>query len=161
MAYPEYVVAGSIVNENATAGFTAISLIQTPAAVVAKWSFHAPIIIERVSLRLTTSLFNITGAVVTANVVSGLQNATPTTTAICTMTLPLNTTAAGTTAGTVFYNQNFTPALVPVGSVLQFSIGPGVVGGTAAGAGFLGFFGSYSPEVFTNETLNTVTLVKT
>lgn len=160
MAYPHYVVPGCVVNENATTATTAITLNQTPAAVVAKWSFHAPVIIERVSLRLATTLFNLTGAVVTANVVSGLMNATPTTTAICTMTLPLSSTAAGTTAGTVFYNNSFTPVLVPVGSLLSFSIAPGVVGGTPAGTGYLGFFGTYSPENFTNETVNTCTALK-
>lgn len=161
MSYPREVVVGCIVNENASASSTAIALNQTPAAVVAKWSFHAPVVIQRISLRLTTTLFNLTGAVVTANVVSGLMNATPTTSAICTMTLPLASTAAGTTAGTVFYNNSFTPVLVPVGSLLQISIAPGTVGGTAAGAGFFGFYGTFSPEEFTNETVNTCTLVKT
>ena len=160
MSYPEIVLVGAIVNENATPA-TAVSLNQTPAAVVRSWSFHAPVLIQRISLRLTTTLFNLTSAVVTANVVSGLMNATPTTTAICTMTLPLASTAAGTTAGTVFYNNSFTPALVPVGSLLSISIAPGTVGGTAAGAGFFGFYGSFAPEEFTNETVNTCTLVKT
>ena len=159
MAYPREVIVGAIINTNATTATTAITLNTTPAAAVAAWDFQVPVVIQRVSLFFSTSVFNLTGAVVTANVVSGLMNATPTTTAICTMTIP-NATASST-AGATIYNNSFTPALVPVGSKLQFSISPGVVGGTPAGAGFLSWYGTFSPEEMTNETVNTVTLVKT
>lgn len=156
MAYEMFIDNGGIVNENATTATTAITLNTTPAAVVASWCAHMPFIVQRVSFKVSTAVNNLTGAVVTANVISGVQNSTPVTTAICTMTIP-----NGATAGSVYYNNNFTPAFVAVGNKLAFSIAPGNVGGTPVGAGYLGFFGSYSSEMLTNETATTVISVKT
>ena len=159
MSYPIPYFENTLINTNATTATTAINFAQTPAAVVATYVPMMPIVVQKVFVNLKTTLFNITSPVVTANIVTGVTNATPVTTAICTLTLPLSTTAAGSSAGTTFVNESFTPTLVPVGSQLSFSVGPGVAGGTAAGTGFVGFYATYSPEKNANETPNKVTVL--
>jgi hypothetical protein len=159
MAYVREFFSNSVINTNATTATTAISLTQSPAAVVATYIPMMPVVLQKVFFNVSTTVFNLTGAVVTCNLVTGVTNATPVTAAICTLTIPLATTAAGTTVGTTLVNNAFTPTLVPVGSKISFSLAPGVQGGTAAGAGFLGWYGTYSPEEMTNETKQTVTIV--
>lgn len=142
-------MVGAVLPES-TAFFTAQSLTQA-AAVYGVWTARYPFIVQTISFKISTAVNNLTNSVVAANLVTGLQNATPVTTQIGTMTIP-----NGATAGSVYYN-NVTPTLVPVGCQLQFSLKTqGGLGGTPAGAGFSGWYGSMSPEHLTNETSTTV-----
>ncbi len=153
--YPQEIMVGAVVNENASTATTAIQLTAA-TAVAAKWCAHMPILVQRVSFKITTAVNDLTAAVITANMVKLVQNSTPVTTAICTLTIP-----NGATAGSVYYNTCATPTLVPAGCLLQMTVLQGALGGTPAGAGFLGFYSTLSPENLNNETafsaMNSVT----
>lgn len=152
MAYAQEITVGGIVPEG-TFAFTSQG-ITSAASVHGVYTAHVPIVIQRMSFKIATAVNNLTSAVLIANVVKGLNNATPTTAAICTLTIP-----NGSTAGSVFWN-NCTPTLIPVGCQLQVAIKTqGGQGGTPAGAGYWGYYGTLSPEVVANETATTVILV--
>jgi hypothetical protein len=152
MAYAQEITVGGIVPEGSFA-YTS-QVITSAACVFGVYTAHVPFVMQRLSFKVATAVNNLTSAVLVANVVKGLQNATPTTAAICTMTIP-----NGATAGSVFWN-TCTPTLIPVGCQLQIGIKTqGGQGGTPAGAGYFGYYGTLSPEVVANETATTVILV--
>lgn len=152
MAYPMELMVGAVVPES-NFFYTAQSLTQA-AAVYGVWTAHYPFIVQNISFKIGTSVFNLTSSVVVASLVTGLSNATPVTTSIGTITIPNLATA-----GTVFVN-HVSPTLVPVGCQLQFALKTqGGLGGTPAGAGFCGWYGVVQPEVFANETVSSVKIV--
>jgi hypothetical protein len=145
MSYPREIMFGSLFQQTAWMA-TAQSLTQA-AAVYGGLTVRKPIVVQELSFYIGTAVNNLTSSVVAAEVVTGLQNSTPVTTAVGgTLTIP-----NGATAGTVYVNNSFTPTYCPAGSILQFKLKTqGGLGGTPAGAGFCGFYASYSPENDTN-----------
>ncbi len=146
MSYPREIMIGALVQETAWTA-TAQSLTQA-AAIYGSWHVRKPIVVQELSFHISTAVNNLTSSIVSAEVVTNIQNSTPVTTAISTLTIP-----NGATAGTTYYNNGFTPALVPANSLLQFKLKTqGGLGGTPAGAGYFGFYASFSPEENTNAT---------
>lgn len=155
MSYPRELMIGAMVQETSWTT-TAQSLTQA-AAIYGSWHVRKPIIVQEISFHITTSVFNLTSSVLAAEVVSNIINSTPVTTAICTLTIP-----NGATAQTTYYNNSFTPALVGANSLLQFKLKTqGGLGGTPAGAGYLGFYATFSPEENTNATPSNAMILKT
>jgi hypothetical protein len=146
MAYVREILVGALIQETAWMA-TAQSLTQA-AAIYGSLHARKPIVVQEVTFHISTAVNNLTSSVIACEVVNNIVNATPVTTGICTLTIP-----NGSTANTVLYNNSFTPALVPAGSLLQFRLKTqGALGGTPAGAGYLGFYASFSPEDQTNQT---------
>ena len=147
MAYPREILIGSLVQESTAALNSVLSLTQA-AAVYGKIHVRKQIVVQELNFHVSTSVLDLTSSVVAAEVITNIQNATPVTTAIATITIP-----NGATAGTTYYNNGFTPAICPPNSFLQFKLKTqGALGGTPAGAGFIGWYGTYSPENDTNAT---------
>jgi len=147
--YPQEITVGAMMPESTW--ITAAQSLTQAAATYGVWTAHYPVIVQRLSFKVSTSVNNLTGSVIVANLITNVQNATPTTAAIGTITV-----ANGTTAGAVYWN-NITPTLLTVGSQLQFQLKTqGALGGTPAGAGFCGFYGTLSPDVAKNETANCI-----
>jgi len=143
--YPQEITVAAILPESAA--FQSAQSLTQAAAVYGVWTAHYPFIVQRLSFKVSTAVNNLTNSVVVANLITNVQNATPTTAAIGTMTIK-----NGATAGQVYWN-NVSPTLVPVGCQLQFALKTqGGLGGTPAGAGFSGFYGVLSPDVALNET---------
>lgn len=152
MGYNQELMVGGAIPES-TAFLSAQSITQA-AAVYGVYTAHYPFIVQRFSFKISTAVFNLTGSVIAANLVTGLQNATPVTAQIGTLTIP-----NGATAGTVYFN-NVSPTLVQAGQQLQFALKTqGGLGGTPAGAGFIGWYGSVSSERASNETNPAVILL--
>jgi hypothetical protein len=155
MAYNSPELFGAVFQE--TVWMTNAQSLTQAAAIYGSLHVRKPIVVQEVTFHVTTAVNNLTSSVVAAEVVTNIQNATPVTTAICTLTIP-----NGATAGTTYYNNAFTPVIVPYNSLLQFRLKTqGGLGGTPAGAGFSGYFASYSPENETNATpSNSMLLLK-
>jgi hypothetical protein len=156
MSYPREIMLGAMVQETAWTA-TAQSLTQA-AAIYGSLHVRKPVVLQEVSFHISTAVNNLTNSVIAAEVVTNIQNATPVTTAICTLTIP-----NGATAQTTYYNNAFTPTTVPANSLMQFRLKTqGGLGGTPAGAGYLGWYATFSPEENTNATpSNSMILIKT
>lgn len=156
MAYPREIMVGCIVAESTA--FNAAQSLTQAAAAYGKYHVRKPIVVQEISFRVSTSVLDLTASIVAAEVVTNIQNATPVTTAIGQMTIP-----NGATAGTTYYHNAFTPAICPSNSFLQLKLKTqGALGGTPAGAGFFGFYATFSPEENTNATpSNSMILVTT
>jgi hypothetical protein len=156
MSYPREVMIGALVQETAWTA-TAQSLTQA-AAIYGSLHVRKPIVLQEVTFHVSTAVNNLTSSVIAVEAVTGLQNSTPVTTSICTLTIP-----NGATAQTTYYNNAFTPAIVPANALLQFRLKTqGALGGTPAGAGYLGWYASLQPEENTNATpANSMILIKT
>lgn len=149
MGYNQELMVGAVSSE--TSAFATAMSLTAAANVYGAYTAHYPFIVQRISFKINTAVNDLTNSVVVANLVTGLQNATPVTAAIGTLTIP-----NGATAGSVYFN-NVSPSLVPVGCKLQFALKTqGGLGGTPAGAGFCGWYGSVSPDAMANETSTTV-----
>lgn len=142
MAYPQEVFAGCIDGLNGTTFSTAQSL--TPAAtVIGSCVAHYPFMVQRASFRISTAIFNLTSSVI------AMQKVTvgDVTSEITTLTVP-NLLAAGKVV-----LKDCTPVKIGIGDKLQFKLKTqGGLGGTPAGAGFIGFLASLQPEDYLNET---------
>lgn len=142
MGYPQEQLWGAVDGLNGTTFSTAQNL--TSAATV--WGSliaHYPIMVQRMSFRISTAISDLTSSVVE------MQKVTvgSVTTSITTITVP-NSTAAGK----VMY-KDCTPVKIGIGDKLQFKLKTqGGLGGTPAGAGFIGFLASLQPEDASNET---------
>lgn len=155
MSYPREVMIGALVQETAWTA-TAQSLTAA-AAIYGSYHVRKPIVVQEVSFHITTAVKDLTASVVAVEIVSNIINATPVTTSLCTMTIPNLATAQ-----TTYYNNAFTPGLVGANSLLQFKLKTqGALGGTPAGAGYFGFYASFSPEENTNATPANAMILKT
>lgn len=146
MAYPQELIAFAVVPQS-NAFLTAHTLSTTPAAVYGTWVAAYPIDVKRFMLQISTSVNDLTAAVI------GLEKVTV---GNVTSTLVQITVPNGTAARKVLYKDVTASAAVcriGVGDKLQVNIKTcGVVGGTAAGAGFYSFLASLAPEGLANET---------
>lgn len=146
MSYPREVLFGSLFQQ--TAWMASVQSLTQAAAVYGGLTVRKPIVVQELSFYISTAVNDLTSSVVAAEVVTSVMNSTPVTTSIGTITIP-----NGATAGTVYYNNAITPGYCPAGSILQFKLKTqGGLGGTPAGAGFSGFYASFSPEENTNVT---------
>lgn len=144
--YPQEIMVGAIF-PNGGWSDSAQSLTQA-AATYGAFDVHYPMIVQRMTFRISTAVNNLTSSVIGVNLLTNLGNATPTTTSITTLTIP-----NGTALGKLVY-KNCSPTYCPFGSQLQFTLQTqGALGGTPAGAGFSGFYAVLSPEDFTNSTV--------
>lgn len=144
--YPQEITVGAILNENASSAATAVQLTAA-ANVCGTWGAHYPFVVQRMTFRVSTAVNDLTSTVVAMNLITNATNSTPTTAQICTMTIK-----NGATANSVYYN-NCSPTTVPFSGKLQFAIKTaGSGGGTPAGAGFFGFYGTLQPESLLNST---------
>ena len=146
MAYPQEYIGGSLVrNSNA---FDTAEVLTAAAAVYGSYTAHRPFTVSGFSFHVSTAISDLTTSVVRLEKVT-VANVT---TAITSLTIP-----NGTAAQKVIYS-NCSPVTVGAGDKLQMNhLTQGDLGGTPAGAGFYGFFGSFEPEVMTNETNASVT----
>lgn len=156
MAYPREILLGSVIPEG-TFMTSAQSLTQA-AAAYGKFHVRKPIVVQEISFHISTAVKDLTSSIVAAELVTNIQNATPVTAAIGQITIP-----NGATANTTYYNNGFTPVLCPANSFLQLKLKTqGGLGGTPAGAGFMGFYATFSPEENSNATpSNSMILVTT
>lgn len=142
MAYPQEIFSGAI---EGLAG-TAFSTAQNFTAAANVWGSciaHYPFMVQRFTLRISTAVSDLTSSVVALQKVT-VGNVTA---ELGTITIP-----NGTGAGKMLY-ANVSPTKIGVGDKLQFKLKTqGGLGGTPAGAGFIGFFASLQPEDLTNET---------
>jgi hypothetical protein len=146
MAYSLPLLEGAIVQE--TSWITTAQSLTQAAAIYGSWHIRKPLTVQEFSFHISTAVNNLTSSVIALEYVNNNQGATPGTTSICTLTIP-----NGATAGTTYYNNGFTPQRVMPGSLLQVRLKTqGGLGGTPTGAGYSGFFASYSPEDNTNVT---------
>lgn len=145
MSYPREVLVGCVLPESNWTQ-TAQSLTQA-AATYGVFAVRKPVVVQEISFRLSSLVKDLTGSVVAAQLIT-FTNGTATTAQFATLTIP---TVA--TANTTYYNNSFTPTLVPANSQIQFVLKTqGALGGTPTGAGFCGFYATFSPEENTNET---------
>jgi len=145
MAYPQEMLAQTII----VPGTPFQSAMSFTAAAGAYGTMFAtyPFMVQRLSVLVTTAILDLTSSVVALDKVT----VGGTTTAITTVTIP-NLTAAGKVI-----KSDCTPVKIGIGDKLIFRLKTqGALGGTPAGAGFVGFLASMQPEVPGNET-NSIT----
>lgn len=146
MSYPREIMIGAIVAE--TAFMSTVQSLTQAAAAYGSLHVRKPIIVQELSFKVSTAVLDLTASVVAAEVITNIQNATPVTTAIGSITIP-----NGATAQTTYYNNSFTPVVCPANSLLRFKLKTqGALGGTPAGAGYFGWYGSLHVEENTNAT---------
>ena len=145
MGYPQEVLAQTVIVPSANFQ-TALSLTQAAAAYGTMFVTY-PMQIQRLSVYLSAATSDLTNSVVSlVKVTVGSV-----TTAITTVTVP-NSTAVGKVV-----KADCSPVKVGIGDKLLFALKTqGGLGGTPAGAAFLGFLAAMQPEVTGNET-NSIT----
>ncbi len=142
MGYPQENLIGSLDGLNTTTFSTAQNL--TSAATV--WGAaiaHYPIMVQRMSFRVSTAISDLTSSVI------AMQKVTvgSVTSEITTITVP-NSTALGK-----IMVKDCAPVKIGIGDKLQFKLKTqGGLGGTPAGAGYIGFLAALQPEDYSNET---------
>lgn len=142
MGYPQELMVGAVEGLNTTV-FTTAQPLQTAANVYGSVRAHMPFYVHRMTVRVSTAVNDSTAAVLE------LQKVTV---GDVTSSLATGTVPNGTGANKVLYF-NCTPTKIGVGDKLQFKLKTAAApGGTPAGAGFLGFYGTFHPEEMTNET---------
>lgn len=140
--YEQEIMVGTIEGLNGTA-FSTAQPLHVASNVYGSCRAHFPFYVQRFSLRIGTAVNDCTSSIVE------MQKVTvgDVTSSLTTMTIP-----NGATANKVYYS-NCTPVKIGVGDKLQFKLKTqGGQGGTPAGTGVLGFYGSLQPENMTNET---------
>lgn len=143
MGYPQEIMVGAI-TRTSNAHDTA-EVLTAAAAVYGGYHVHYPIMVKRLSFRVSTAISDLTASVV--RIVKVSQANVTTALASTNMTI-----ANGLAAGKLVY-KDFSPVKVGAGEILQLEhLTQGGLGGTPAGAGFYGFLAELSPENMTNET---------
>lgn len=142
MAYPQEIFIGAVDGLNGTT-FSTAQNITAAANVWGSIVAHYPLMVQRATFRISTATLDITASVVAMQKVT-VGNVT---TEITTLTVP-----NGLAAGKIVV-KDCSPVKIGIGDKLQFKLKTqGGLGGTPAGAGFIGFLASLQPEDYTNET---------
>jgi hypothetical protein len=142
MGYPQEILVGAI-TRTSNAHDTA-EVLTAAAAVHGGFHVHIPIMVKRLSFRVSTAISDLTASVVRLTKIS---QANVTTSLSGNMTI-----ANGLAAGKLVY-KDFSPSKVGAGETLQLEhLTQGGLGGTPAGAGFYGFVAELLPENMANET---------
>lgn len=145
MGYPQEILAGAVVRQSNA--FDTAQSITAAAAVYGSYVAHYPILVQRFTFQVSTTVSDLTSSVVEMQKVTVAD----VTSSITTITVP-----NGTAARKVL-KSDFSPVKIGIGDKLQFKLKTqGGLGGTPAGAGFHGFVASLQPEVAGNET-NSIT----
>lgn len=143
MAYPQEIMVGAITRTSSN--HDTAEVLTAAAATYGGYHVHAPIMVKRLSFRISTATSDLTASVV--RIVKISQANVTTALASTNMTI-----ANGLAAGKIVY-KDFAPVKVGAGEVLQLEhVTQGGLGGTPAGAGFYGFLAELLPENLLNET---------
>lgn len=142
MAYPQEILVGAITRTSAN--HDTAEVLTAAAATYGGYHVHYPIMVKRLSFRVSTAISDLTASVVR---IVKISKANVTTSLSGNMTI-----ANGLAVGSLVY-KDFAPTKVGAGETLQLEhVTQGGLGGTPAGAGFYGFLAELSPEYMGNET---------